>query len=359
MNALKVDSISCVSVQTPETADILTTLSTFANVQSASFIGNQFKELPERFSGPGQHKKLLYLNLTSNHIHHLHHDSLIGVPSLQSLDLSNNQLHLRHEHGDSSFLRPVRYLRRLLLKRAFKRHSENENAQLHSLENGLRHAHLRDLQFLDLSHNEFSQFPPKLICWIPAITHLILAHNRFRTLRFEERCQFYDLKVVDLRANRLVYFTYPFSKNAARLPPMSMQVNGNPLDCSSRTCASWHSMMWFRSTAIIRDKERVRCHSSSEDDHREKFSDFMYYAPLDSHLNCAPFGNVTSAGTSKAHPSEDESTRGKIEDEHDFQVTTAYGLGNGTVATNNTASIGSISLSLGYVAVLCVGYVVF
>lgn len=237
---------------------------------------------------------------------HIHHDSLIRVPSLQSLDLSDNNIFLRQETGDWAFLRPVRFLRRLLLRRAFKRNQENANAQLNFLEIGLRHAHLTDLQFLDLSHNAFDQFPHKLICSTPSLTHLILAHNRFRTLRFDEHCSISELRVIDLRSNRFIYFTFAFSKTANRLPPMSIQVNDNTFDCSSKTCASWHSMMWFRATAVVKDKERVRCRVSGEE--TEKVVDYLLYAEVDEDLQCPPFG-VPGGGSTKVR--ENPSVSGK------------------------------------------------
>lgn len=247
-----VESVTCKNSRLTDT-DVLLALITFPNVQSATFFGNNFVEFNERILGSGKHKSLLYLNLSNNNLLYLNQDAFVGMPSLQSLDLSENALYLRDGTSDWSFLRPLRFLRRLLLRRAFRRPLVNASAQLTLLERGLRQARLRDLQFLDLSENEFEHFPPTLVCTTPGLTHLILASNRLRTLHFDKRCPI-ELKALDLRWNRIKYFDHAFMRTALHFGPISVQVADNPFDCSCSTCESFHSISWFRSTSVVKGK---------------------------------------------------------------------------------------------------------
>nr|CAD7204517.1 unnamed protein product [Timema douglasi] len=102
---------------------------------------------------------------------------------------------------------------------------------------------LSALRVLDISHNDLTDFPPKIFGPPPKLTTLYMSHNKLTKLPVEELLSLKtQLKLLDVRENNLNQFSYqlmPLVENGTVI-----QYSDNPLecDCLVRPLRRWFSV---------------------------------------------------------------------------------------------------------------------
>ncbi|VDM58804.1 unnamed protein product [Angiostrongylus costaricensis] len=180
------------------------------------------------------------------------------MPDLRVLDLSNNEIVLKE--SDVDFLTHTPRLTQLYLRRAFTA-TINRTIQFDLMMRMFRRANLKYLEVLDLSYNFLQSVPYDLPCPFPSLTTLDLRQNFLKTLYVNSSC-LSNIQFLDLSRNQFYSLT-PSFRQLATMAQMDTYVLRNPFHCD---CKSTDYISWVRNTNVIRDKHMLVCDRASPRD---------------------------------------------------------------------------------------------
>ncbi|XP_062615201.1 toll-like receptor 4 [Saccostrea cucullata] len=158
------------------------------------------------------------------------------LPSLRIIDVSGSSCENLNLLFSKNFLSLTEvYMRNTIL-----------NIGLASDVNGIFFRGLSKLTMVDFSENALKELPPNLfLSQASSMRCLILSDNLFttipRALHLIPR-----LKLLDLRSNKLSYFSKESISIINNLPNITIDVRNNPFDCS---CNALISLKWIRDNA--------------------------------------------------------------------------------------------------------------
>ncbi|KAI1731504.1 leucine rich repeat domain-containing protein [Ditylenchus destructor] len=189
--------------------------------------GNQFGVLEDENlfgSTNDRHKQLSLVNLSNNAISSLGAQSLIGMPRVEYLYLSNNRLESVQDEP-FNFMTSLKYLD---LSRVFGRHI-SVKAKADLLRQMFKNNHsFIDLQEVILSGNELGYLHRDTFCNVKGLLRLKLDNNQLATFDFDPDC-LASLHMLDLSGNRLRTIPATVWKDLPSLD--SFDVSRNPLKC--------------------------------------------------------------------------------------------------------------------------------
>lgn len=189
--------------------------------------GNQFGVLEDENlfgSSNDRHRQLTLVNLSNNAISSLGAQTLIGMPRVEYLYLSNNRLDSVEEEP-FNFLTSLKYLD---LARVFGRHI-SVKAKADLLRQMFKNNHsFIDLQEVILSGNQLGFLHRDTFCNVKGLMRLKLNNNQLTTFDFDPNC-LASLHMLDLSGNRLRIIPTTVWKDLPSLD--SFDVARNPLKC--------------------------------------------------------------------------------------------------------------------------------
>ncbi|CAD6189137.1 unnamed protein product [Caenorhabditis auriculariae] len=248
--------ISCINAQFVDTNIFVDIAKNYKSLQSVTFHGNNFQDLPQDpLFGRGTHDFLLRLNISANYIVNLNPNALRGMPNLQILDMSNNEIVLKP--SDVEFLSHTPALTQLYLRRAFTS-TVNRTIQFNQMLEMFQKAKLNNLQVLDLSYNYLQSVPYGLACPFPSLHTLDLRQNFLKSFDVNVTC-IKNLHTINLNRNSFHTIPTSFQKMADSLAPQTFLMR-NPLYCD---CESHEYIAWIRSTNALRDRNSLVCSRAS------------------------------------------------------------------------------------------------
>jgi hypothetical protein len=244
-------SIECINAQYTDSDLFLTVAVHFPYLERATYKGNNFRNLPAAIFGHVMNgmQRLEMLNISSNYIVQLHAEALLGVPNLQVLDMSDNEIYLRG--NETYFFTHTPYLKKLIWRRALNANL-NRSKQVDHLINMLRAANLKHLEHLDISMNGLTHLPYDFGCFLPALKYLNLQANYLTTLHLNSSC-LKNIDTLDIRFNEIINIDSQFRTTASSMNDYSILAYNRYLcDCNSSTFITW-----FKTTKKIQDPEAI------------------------------------------------------------------------------------------------------
>ncbi|KAH7695114.1 Leucine Rich Repeat family protein, partial [Aphelenchoides avenae] len=110
--------VACVNAQFVDAGVFQHVSNYYKSMNRVTFHGNNFQDLPESpLFGDAPYESIHILNISANYIVNLHSKALMGLPNLQELDLSYNEIVLTEANVD--FLTHTPRITHLYLRRAF------------------------------------------------------------------------------------------------------------------------------------------------------------------------------------------------------------------------------------------------
>ena len=181
------------------------------------------------------------LNLSYNRIENLHPDAFTLLPSLNVIDLSNNQLYKMH-HFKNIFL-------------TLFQHNQN-------------------LTRIDLSFNKLPFLPRSMFVSNTKLQELHLSNNFFHEITFNIT-HLLNLIILDLRFNLIKSFKRPSRQfldsmhgNEAKIQnnkTFRLSFEGNPLSCE---CSSLEFLQWFTVSPVFQEtRHNYRCSLNGQEMH--------------------------------------------------------------------------------------------
>lgn len=280
-------SVECINAQFTTTEYFLQFYVNFEYVESMTFHGNNFAKLEDSLFGHSKMARLKVLNLSANYIIELDDNTFAGLPNLEVLDLSYNEI-LFNESSSTLFARLPK-LHRLQLRKAFSIQGNRNDTlrQMRILEKMFKVADMQSLESVDLSWNFIPELPYNFVCSLPSVTTLILANNLLDTFNINASC-LSRLQVLDLTANSFHRLDMNFRTTVAMLPNYSLKLYMNGFHCD---CQSHAYITWFRQSTKIKDKDVIICRRASPVNYEGQT---LMTVPLDK-LDCSVVLEVNSS----------------------------------------------------------------
>ncbi|XP_062615206.1 toll-like receptor 4 [Saccostrea cucullata] len=188
------------------------------------------------------HLKIFATNLKKVNLQYIgfpfcsYHNIELHLPNLGIFDVSGSSC----ENLNLQFLKNC-----LSLTEVYMRNTKL-NIGLASDVNGIFFRGLSKLTKVDFSENALKELPPNLFLnQASSMRNLILSDNLFTTIP-RALLLLPRLKLLDLRSNKLSYFSKESLSIIEKLPNITIDVRNNPFDCS---CNALISLKWIRDNA--------------------------------------------------------------------------------------------------------------
>lgn len=234
------------------------------------------------------------MDLSDNHIQHVHGKTFHNMKSVQILILNNNRLLLSGDNLHARLFSTLHSLEELHLDNAFE---QDQPTLLDSLGQIFVQSQLANLKVLNLERNHLAQLNrSQLFCPLTELQQLSLARNSLTDFRLNISCLTL-LHKLDLSHNRIVSLDQSSIDRLCSGPAhYSLDLGGNPFDCN---CTLLPFFQFVRNNTAGSEHQRqphlvasdqYRCYSSGRMEIAGKYFDDLNEADFE----CSSVNNGTT-----------------------------------------------------------------